>query len=488
MTTFVRPENPGTSISFQGDESRRPQASIAETVALLITHDWGPSRTPTVCTSFTEFEALFGNSDTDGRDAVLSAFNGPGVDEYAGAGSVIVYRMGLDSGGSSLAKAAKIIQNTAGTPADALTLTALHDGTRGNRLSYALEADPAAPATGHRLRIMLDDVTVERYTFTKTDIDEIAAKLNARSRYVTATVQATGTALDVTTGVSLTGGRDGTPLTVTEYEAGWSALEYEPFSVLAAQDLSDSSISASLLAFAQTQAEEQRPVTVVFGVGGDDDLDDAITRAAALSDPHAIVLGAGNFYDEFLDKTVSSAKLAPRVAGALAGIGTSRALTYLPFSGLSLVDPIAVTTDRLKEAADAGVTVFRRSSMNAGELVISRGVTTYVDDLPAMPVKTFGEPRNVRILDGMLRNLKVWYDRNIVGLPNSEPTRAAVKDRGLAELSSLYSNGLIVNDPAEPYYFTVHDPDPTQPDLIGFEFGCELIETTNFVVGVGRLR
>src|SRR5690606_17112206 len=148
-------------------------------------------------------------------------------------------------------------------------------------------------------------------------------------------------------------------------------------------------------------------------------------------DPHVISLGAGTFHDDFLDKDVGTAKVAARVAGALAGIGSGRALTYLPFAGLTLVDPVEVTSDRLREAADQGVTVFRRSSDTAVGLVVSRGVTTFVaSGAVAPPLGVFSEPRLVGIIGDFIRRVKIWGDANIVGHPNSADTRAGVGDFG----------------------------------------------------------
>jgi hypothetical protein len=486
-TVFVVPDNPGTKITITGEETQRPP-SISETVAVIGSHDWGPSRAVTRVNSFGEFESVFGSSDTDLRDAVLGAFVGPGTDGGVGAGSVLVYRAGLASGGGALNQANRTIQNTAGTPADALTLTAKHDGTFGNDLSFVIENDPII-TNYDRLRILLNGVTVEKYTYPQTNITALGTAINDRpSKYVTAEVLVTGTALAATAGTALTNGADGTAITVTEYEDAVEALEFAPFSILGAANLVTTAIQTALMEWSIIQEEEMRPVRLIFGGPAGETLDQATTRSDAVRDPHVISLGAGTFHDAFLDKDVGSAKLVGRVAGALAGVGNGRALTYLPFAGLTVIDPIEVPTERLREAADNGVTVFRRSSGVDGDLIISKGVTTFIDADAARPVNVFGEPRLVGIVDQFIREMKIWGDENIVGLPNSEPTRAAVRDKGSELLTAYADDNLIINTVEDPFFFRVPDPDPENPDLIPFEFGWKFAATTNYLVGVGKVR
>lgn len=483
MTTFTVPENPGTKITWVGETTVAPPAAISDTVAILVTHDWGPLREVTELQSFADWESIFGNSDSDGRDAVLGAFVGNGVPgSGAQAGSVLVYRMGDDTAATALLH----LQKTG--PANAVTLTARYEGTRGNDLSAVVESDPVDPTNKDRLRILLDDVTVERYSYAKASTDVLVDAINTRSKYVTA-VQDSAGALTHVSATPLAGGDDGTPVTVTEYQDGLDAVEFSPFSVLAFSNLTDSAIMAAVQSWVDTQDDEMRPVEVVFGGPDDETLTEALTRTAAFNDFHVVSIGAGNLHDDFLDKDISFAKFAPRVAGALAGIGEKRALTYLPFAGITLLDPIEVPTDSLRLASDSGLTALTRASVAGADLVVNRGVTTFTDELDLVhPIRIFSDPRLVRILDLFLRRVKQRGDSELIGLPNSEETRAAAADIGKAELAQLVTDGLIVNTQEDAPFFRVLDNDPDNPDMIRFEFGWLFTYTTNFLVGVGRIR
>ena len=479
---FVFPENPGTSITFVGEETIRPLASITDIVAIPISHDWGPLGVVTEVATFGEFEATFGNSDTDGRDAVLGAFIGSGAPGEAAAGSVLVYRMA-----AAAADFADVtVQNT--TPAPALTLAAKYKGTRGNRLSYAVEPDPADTVNRHLLRILLDGVTVERYTYAKTNITSLAASINTRpSKYVTATSLLSGTALATSAGTTFVGGVDGTPLTATEYNSALDALEFERFSILAFSNLTDGAIMATVTAWVDQQAREMRPVEVVFGASST--LDAAKTLVATIRNPHVNLVGAGTLRDDFLDKEITFAKFAPRYAGILAGRGETQSPLYAPIVGVSLTGTVEVSSDRIREASDAGITVLQQTSTAVADLVVQNAVTTFNDTtVLAMPYSIFSDPRQVRVIDLFIRRMKEWGDSTVISLPASNSTRATVKDHGKEELDSLINRGLIRNDPDSVPFFNVLAEDPANKDAILFEFGWAFSRTTRYLVGVGRIR
>jgi hypothetical protein len=486
--TFITPDLPGTNVTFVSEATVRPPANVAATVAIPIVHDWGPLNEAVLCDSFGEFESQFGDGDTDGRDAVLSAFVGPGIPGEPGAGGVLVYRIG-----ASPVKATLTIPNTAGSPVSAFRADALYYGERGNRISLLLEDDPAT-AGNDRLSVLFDGVVREKFSYLQTDIVSLAAQVNARSQFISGTSLATGTALNQASDGSLASGDDGATLTSNEWMDALAALEFEPFSILAPFNLTDSAIQASVMAWLQTQEAAMRPVMAVLGgPTAEDTLAEMLARTDDIRDPHVVSLGTGTLHDDFLDKDIPGSKLAPRVAGALAGRGETRALTNCRFSGLSVVGAPAVATDEMVEAKEDGITVLRRISSEDAELAVAWGVTTFNDDSdPVRALNVFSEPRLVRVIDLFIRRMREWGDTKIVGETLvREETRKAVEDHGRGEISSLLERGLIVTstDPTEqPYFRTVQTGNPDQDTMIPFEFGWKFTPTTNFLVGVGKVR
>lgn len=488
MATLTRPDNPGTYITLVGESAVRPPANVASSMALPIVHDWGPmGKTEGVqeAEGFANFDSIFGNTATEGRNGVLGAFVGPGVPGEPGAGSIFVYRMA-----SSSAKAAnKTLNNT--TPGAALALTGYYKGTRGNRISVVTDADPVNTAN-NRLRIRLDGAVQETYSYVKTDITTLAATINTRSKLVKAEMKITGVALAAATS-TLTEGNDGASLSALEWEEALAALEKEDISIFSAPNLTTTEIIAMVAVWVGTQEENQTPVTAVLGGGATETLAEAITKAEAIRSPHIIRVAGGEFRDEFLDANVTTAQLAPRIAGILAGRGEESSLTFAAVAGLSQIGAVSIATDELAIAASSGLTVFRRASRADTELVIAKGVTTFVEPTnPDKPLELFSDPRIVRVGDGFLRRMKQWGDEKIVGPTRViETTQAAVRQRGLAEISDLQDRGLILpgtDTSDQPFFRIVEDPGPSLQDAIVFEFGFKFARTTNFLIGTGKVR
>ncbi|MGH2939446.1 MAG: phage tail sheath subtilisin-like domain-containing protein [Solirubrobacterales bacterium] len=489
--TFVAPDNPGVDVRFTGEKTLSPGAAAAATIGIPFTSDWGPfgpDEGTIRMNSFGEYDANFGNSKTGGRRAVLGAFVGSGAAGNPGAGAVIGYRMGA----ATAAKSKLVVKNTKEAPENALELLGFYKGARGNRISAVIEADPANSATKDRLRVLFDGLTVEKYSYLKTDVAALAAAVNKRSQYVSAVSLKTGLALAHTAGTSLAGGANGDTLTAEEWLEALAAFEYEPISVFAPFDLSDEAIQVSVVAWEQTQADQMKPISVVLGGALGEDLDEAITRTEAYEDEHVVSLGAGTFHDELIGEDLSTAQLVPRVAGALAGLGEEKSLTNLPFVGLSLVGEPAVPTDQLAVAAEAGITVFRRTSSEQAELKVSKGVTAYTADTDEKPRDIWGDPRQIRVMDLFIREIVEWGETYIVGPTRvTESTMKAVKAKGEGMINERRDRGLILpgaTDSERPYFNVLEPASVGAPeDSIPFEFGWKFARTTNYMIGRGKV-
>lgn len=491
LSALQRPDNPGTYITLVGQRTVRPPASIAEKIAIPIICDWGPVGSEDgvqECDTFGEFEELFGDSDTAGRDAVLSAFIGSGIAGGPAAGAVIVYRMATGSAAASTIT----LKNVTGEGENALKLTAANKGTRGDRISVAVAADPITEGK-HRFSVLFDGLVKERYSFAKEDLASLVARITASSNLITAEVVKDGAALATTAGTALAGGDDGDELTSEEWAAALDALEFIDFSVFAPYDLTDEGIRATVYAWTQAQAEAMRPVTTFLGGPTEESLTDAIERAAEIPDPHVVAIGGGDFHDDFLDKDLTTSQLAPRVAGIFAGLGEARSLLNAAIAGLHQIGTEVVAPDELSTAAEHGVTVFKRTTRADTELVIANGVTTFVDDTDeARPLELFSDPRLVRVGDLFIRRMKEWGDINIVGPTTvTEETEAAVRNQGQAELNDLIDRQLILPGATadEKPFFRIVSPGASGiEDAIVFEFGWKYARTTKYLIGLGKVR
>lgn len=490
LSALRRPENPGTYITLIGQRTVRPPASVAETVAIPVVSDWGPlgaDEGVITCETFADYEELFGDSDTPGRDAVLGAFVGAGIEGGPAAGVVLVYRMAV---AGDVERSTKTIKNTKEAPEDAVVLTAKYAGVRGDRISYSIATDPI-DETKHRFQVLFDGVVKERYSYTKAEVSTIVARLNASSSLVTAKLEKDGTALATTAGTALAGGDNGETLTATEWGEALDTLEFSDFSVFAPFDLTDSGIRASVFSWTVNQADEMRPVTSFLGGKKDEDLTEAITRASGIADPHVVAVAGGEFHDDFLEKDVSTSQLAPRLAGIFAGLGEARSLLNVPVAGLHQIGAEVIAPDELATAAENGLTVFKRTTRPDAELVVANGVTTFTDpDDEARPLELFSDPRIVRVGDLFIRRIKEWGEINIVGPTTvTEETEAAVRNEGIAQLNSLLDRQLILpgaTDAERPFFRIVSGSGVE--DAVVFEFGFKFARTTKYLIGQGKVR
>lgn len=500
--TLLKPPVPGTVLKFVGEAIPRIEPGAADTVCVPIIHDWGPLGSdapgangreggPQLCESFAEFTQIFGDSDTAGRTAVAGAFAGQGLPGAGGAGGVLVQRMA----GSAKVKATIVVKNS--TPANALTLTARYYGSRGNKLSYAIDTDPANEARA-RLRILYNGAVQETYVYAPTNVKELAEQITARSQLITAVETVTGVALATTAGTAFATGNDGSTLTTENHLATLEALEFEPFSIIAPYDVEVAELLAVYVSWTQAQEEANRPVILVCGGVAGEELAEAITRSTACANPHVVNFGVGTYHDDLLDKELSTAQLAPRFAGILAARGKKSSLTFAKISGLHIVGDTGVASDELATAIAAGVCVLQRASSPNAELQIVKGVTTWTSTAaPALPVSVFGDPRLVRIMDMYVREMKEWGDEIVIGaLPVNDDTRGLVRGKARELQDKLLGEGLILpggeilGGVEVPKPFVVVEPpsDPTLLDTLPYQFGWQFAYTADNILGEGRVR
>lgn len=480
MTVLIpKPDLPGSALGWIGEEVKSVPPSFNEVVAIVGVHDSGPLNIPRLYPSFAAWEAVNGNGDTPGRDAVLGAFHGMGVPGGGGAGGVMWYRAGT----AAAAAATRILTNT-NAAANALTLTALYKGVRGNSVSVVHEDDPAVTAND-RLRVLFNGATVEKYSYVAGDVASLVSAINLRpSAWVTAAQIVTGVALTHGT-FALTGGNDGAVLTAAEWLAAQNALEYKDFGLFAPFNVTDPTIKAQLRAWVQTQALEQRPFRAVFGGAAGETVTDAITDAGLVRDEHIMRFGVGTYHDDMLGKDVSTAQLAPRIAGILAARGLKSSATRAEVAGLTIVSG-APATDELKALRDAGVMALRRTASVNADLVIAQGVTTFNSKVTAAkPYDLWSDARIIGLLDYFQRRMTAWGDEFIVGdVTVSDDSRAEVRK----EVQNLI-NELIADNLVKPGTDTVSvQPDPSIPDGIPYEFGFQPTRTANYLIGQGRIK
>lgn len=498
---------PGTDIGFAGSRAPVILPSAADTVAIPLVGDWGPVGTdpagsdglqggPQLCVNFADYVARFGDSDTAGRTAAALAFAGQNLPGYPGAGGVLVHRIG---GAGVAAATVQVTSTGTGTPA-VLSISGYYKGTRGNRISLAVDADPS-DATKDRVRIFFDGVLQESYTYNGAGgmtAQNLADTINSNTRRlvrVVALVPASAARLTQTGGVAvaLAGGNDGATPTGTDHLAALSALEYKSFGVIAPYDLTNAGIVQSYLSWLQAQIDQNRPRRLVVGGAAGELVGDAVTRSSTLGHEHVLNVGCGTYHDDLLGKDLSTSQLAPRVAGILAAKGEMSAITFARIGGLHVV--LGPADDEMQLAINGGVVALVPTTSPDAEVMILKGVTTYTQDSPTKPFDVFSDARLIGVMDDYIRAMVQWGNDKVVGdLPVNDDTRNLVRGQARKLQDALLIAGLILppnpaaNPPVPAPWVVCTDPGGAAPaDTIPYSFGWKFARTANAITGQGAI-
>lgn len=466
-----------------------PQAA-GRIVTVLFTHSWGPLKTVTPLNSFADFLATFRGdpaSPSSGYVAVKEAFQGSGQPGEGGAGQVLAYRMG----GSAAAKATKTLQNTAGTPANALTLSAKYEGADGNNLRVTTQDHAANVAQDELLILDQNGTVLETYVYNNTDVAGLRDQINLVSKYATAAMLVDGVALGYVTSSAFTGGNSGATLIAGDYTTALAALETQRFGVLAFENLTDSSIQAAVKAWVQGQNAAGRRFSTVLGGALDESIGTAITRSAAMNDPDIVNIGVGRVVDhEILDAAgnplvLSTAQLSPRIAGVLANRGERMSMTFTKLSGIDLVNGAAATD--IVKAYDNGVIVLSRASDALATVRVEKALTTFTTTTDSSrPKAVFSNPKFVATMHGLQDDLTLWADDNIIGSTTvDDETRNAV----LAQINSLLRQRQELGS-VRPGWSAYVDPTPPPSDddaFVAFVIAAKFGRSVEQVFFTGQL-
>jgi len=489
----ARPKRPGAYFNFVVREPEPTLVNSLGTVVIPFTHSWGPTEVVTPLANFGEFLSIFGrgaadlSTFTEGYKAVLDAFRGEDVDGRGGAGQVLAYRMAA----SSAAAASKVVDSK-------ITLTAVWPGTYGQQITYTITPDATDTSTHDNLTIYVEGIEAERFKYAKTNITDLAAQINGTSPYSDLTASDWVRGSSVTSGAAiaaqatqsaLTGGDDGSSnVLASDWTAFMDALAPHRFTLLAPANLTDKTILTSLVAWsANANAKGKRHMLVIGGAAGES-FSDAVTGSAsvlgsqAINNPNVVRLGIGTYVDERYGQ-VSTAQLAPRLAGILAWRGEALPLTFARVNGLSISwGPLANDYER---AMDNGIVVIARDSHPTAPVRLEEGVTTYLTTTnPGQPKNIFGNPKFMRSMHGIEMELTEFAEMEVIGLlPVNAGTRDHVRGQMMARLQRREDAGIILSG------WTVNiSSDPPPSDLDSFisldyevQFGRGLSQILNNV-------
>lgn len=449
------PTNPplrgGSYSRFIAKRQATLPASTRGVLAVPFTHDWGPVETFVDLDNLAEFIGVYGQGGdptsgvyTPGFIAIYNAFKGAGASD-PGAARVVAFRMA----GSAAAKATVTISNTAGSPVPALRLRGVYEGTKGNTISYSIEANAGDPTNLHDLVVYLGNTEVERFSYAKTNLQSLADKINATNGTGSGWLDAdgpsggaviTGTALAITAKTALTGGNDGSTLVAQDWTDMRTAYEAKRFEVMAPFDLTDTTITTALSAWAALKNDPVGPtrskrLMLVTGGLPAEVLATATARATAANNPNVVTVGVGTYRDTVLGISMSTAQLAPRIAGIIARRGFTSSIFCTHLDDLEVV--VGPSDSDILSALGNGVVTL---SLDTLGVRIEGSNTTYTSDTTDRPKAIYGVIKYVFTMESFERDVQEQQEAgDVIGRLNvNDDTRETLIGNSQALLDDVY--------------------------------------------------
>lgn len=368
---------PGTYINFQSDEKESIKGADRGTVIIpLANTDYGPAG---------EFMAL----SAAAPDEFITKLGWSVYDDDA-SGNMLLIREAFKRASKVLVYICTVGTAYATVTAGGLIATAKYKGTRGNKLSYSVVANPVA---GFDVSVFLDGVKMELFEGATTHADL------AGSEWITFAKDGNNS-MSATAGAALTGGTSGTTANadVTAFldDAGgqkWNTMAFP---------LTD----ATLLTTVKTKIKymrENEGKTVQAVV------------ANMTSPDYEGIINVINGYT--LDgKTLTAAQATAWVAGATAGATYVQSNTYRPVEGALTVNGIK-THEQAVAAIQAGQFFF--SVSEAGAVVVEYDINSLVTFADGKG-ESYRKNRVMRVLDAFRDSLSLnfppnKYDNNSTG-------------------------------------------------------------------------
>lgn len=300
-----------------------------------------------------------------------------------------------------------------------LTATALYPGVRGNDIS-----------------IVVTDVVDEEGTFTVSTVvdgvvvdEQTGASVSDLVANDWVTWSGTG-ALTATTGVTLTGGLDGTVQSAA-YSAYLTAIEPYKFDIMI-YDGDDSTVQDAMVAFIKRIADENGQYSQLV--------------ASGLTNPdsrYVIDVESGVTLSSGVQLTAQQATWW--VGGAEAGAKYNESLTYASYPGAISCTPV-MTNAQYIAAINAGQLVF-----NADDNIVRietdiNSLTTFTTDI----TNVYRKNRVMRLCNTIANDIYQQFSQNFIGVVNNnEQGRALFQAAIVGYLLDIQGNQGIQNFSAE---------------------------------------
>ncbi|MDQ0195797.1 phage tail sheath family protein [Paenibacillus wynnii] len=298
-----------------------------------------------------------------------------------------------------------------------LQVTALYGGVRGNDISIVIEKN-IEDNTKFDVITLLEGVEADKQT--------VATAAGLISNYYIQFLANGSEGLQVTAGMPLTGGANGT-VTNLEHSQFLSALEVQDFQTVGLVS-QDNSLKALYTSFVKRLRDtEGKKVQAVLADYATAD------HEGVISVKNGVVLSDGTI----IDKNNAVAW----VAGATAAAAVNESLTYQGYDD-SIDADVRLSHTETTAALLNGELLFTYS---AGKAVVEQDINTFTNFSPEKGL-AFAKNRVLRVLDGVANDLKRIFESYYVGkVANNADGRGMFWSQCVTYLNDLQNLGAIEN-------------------------------------------
>jgi len=420
---------PGTYITVR-DEGLITAGRVATGIIGIVgTAAKGPINNVQILGSFTEAREMFGDIDdipANGSGeltlvrAIQQVYNNGGRAVYA-------VRTGIATGTGAATAATLMLKNVAND--NLLRLDARSEGTWGNQVTVKVSLPDGAPAnTTERNYEIVEGVRKERYG--GNDLAALAARINAGSALVTATVVTAGNPAAIS--APLAGGTNGVGATpaaqAAHYTTGLALLENDIINIvlLGGQPDSAAAMTLALQGHLNTTTENKRERIAVVGCNGT--TNESIIAAHSLASERIVFVAPGMRVGT---EVMSGAYTAAAVAGLLSSLPVQASPTNktLAIAGLNA----EYTASKLEKLVQNRVLVIEKRE---GYRIV-KGITTATNS-------AWHQITTRRIVDYAIYGVRSACNPYI-GKLNNERVRGAMKATLDAFLTRMVEDEALVS-------------------------------------------
>lgn len=394
-------KQPGVYINVKSSMAQAVSVGDRGVVAICEPLSWGPEGEIMTINAGDDFTPFIGYDSTNSKALFLrEIFKGSG--HTSGPVQVMLYRPGT----TGAAKATATIEP--------LTITAKHNGVRGNDISITVIADPDNEGS-------FTVQTVVDGAMKHTQAGKTVADLQGNDWVI---FSGTGD-LEASAGTSLTGGIDGT-VSSAAYSAFLTVLEPYTINILI-YDGADSTVQAAYVAFIKRMRDNlgKKCQAVMAGIESDTD--------AVISVRNGVVLSDGT--------TLTPQQTTWWVGGAEAGANYSESLVYAQYPDAVNVSP-RLTAAEIDEALSKGQIAFFEEFGSVKVVSDINTLTTYTPDKG----EAFSLNQVIRTLDTIANDVYKNFSQNYIGkIQNNAAGRDLLKAWIVGYLNEIQANGGIQN-------------------------------------------